>query len=95
MIDGPEPTISAKEYRISRGASSLGLIKVTSGKVKLTDLHGLGNPKWQGVSMDIEPGKYLVKMFLLEIPDKFTKYVAILCRTNGGVLDEVEFEQLE
>ncbi|MBU0975629.1 MAG: hypothetical protein ABIE03_04400 [Patescibacteria group bacterium] len=45
--------------------------------------------------MKIPSGNYFIKMFLLEIQGKFTKYIAVLSRTDRSVLGGVAFEQLE
>lgn len=60
-------------------------LKVPSGNIRIADMNGVAQKDkegWTGVDMQIDPGNYKVNVYLLSIPDKFYKFVAVFAKTD-------------
>lgn len=80
LIDGQEPSVTSKEVRFIISSSSLATIAVPSGVLGITDV-GLDANK-SPVQLKVEPGNYLVRVHLKDIPDKFFGFVVVVCKTD-------------
>ena len=73
--------ITEKENRIMLLATEEYVISIPTGDLLFGDIW-CATGDWTKTSARIAPGTYALRMFLLSIPDKFHKYVAVLAPTE-------------
>jgi len=96
LINFETPLLLIKEYKNLLAESSEVLLKIPTGKVRLSDMYGVyheENKNWNGPEMEIEKGFYKAKGYFINTIKYGYKVVIVLSKVEKFVKNDLKFIQ--
>ena len=81
VVDGPEPVLTAKEYKFVADSSEPAIIHIPSGGLLVADPASLGSQD-NALSATISAGNYKVSVYFFAIPNKLQSFYIVLAKTD-------------
>jgi hypothetical protein len=89
--DGQEPAVNPAEIGFIIESTGTAIISIPTGNISVTDIgyNAVKSP----VQINVDPGNYLVRVHLKDVPDKFFGFVIVVCKTDLPAVNQ--FTHLE